>query len=81
MVKQHLIGYLDDVIRPLILILPKMGGYLIGDNKLSEKDKTILTKIENLQNIELNASLIYGDRYKKRKKGHIVIRFIIIFVV
>ena len=63
-----MIGYLDDVIRPLILILPKMGGYLIGDNKLSEKDKTILTKIENLQNIELNASLIYGDRYKKRKK-------------
>ena len=76
-----MIGYLDDVIRQLILILPKMGGYLIGDNKLSEKDKTILTKIENLQNIELNASLIYGDRYKKRKKGHIVIRFIIIFVV
>ena len=76
-----MIGYLDDVIGPLILILPKMSGYLIGDNKLSEKDKTILTKIENLQNIELNASLIYGDRYKKRKKGHIVIRFIIIFVV
>ena len=76
-----MIGYLDDVIRPLILILPKMSGYLIGDNKLSEKDKTILTKVENLQNIELNASLIYDDRYKKRKKEHMVIRFILIFVV
>ena len=76
-----MIGYLDDVIGPLILILPKMSGYLIGDNKLSEKDKTILTKVENLQNIELNASLIYDDRYKKRKKEHMVIRFILIFVV
>ena len=75
-----MIGYLDDVIGPLILILPKMSGYLIGDNKLSEKDKTILTKVENLQNIELNASLIYDDRYKKRKKEHMVIRFILIFV-
>ena len=25
---QYLIGYLDEVIRPLVLILPKMNGYV-----------------------------------------------------
>ena len=51
----YLTGYLDEVIRPLVLILPKMSGYVktyeeknnkfmslhIDDEKLSEKYKTI----------------------------------------
>ena len=63
-----MIGYLDEVIRPLVSVLPKMSGYgktlklevrdgdkgmsnklmslCIDDNKLLEKYKTILTKIE-----------------------------------
>ena len=61
-----MIGYLDKVIRSLVLILPKMSGYVktfkvkdgdkdksnklmssrTDDDKLSEKCKTILTKIE-----------------------------------
>ena len=52
-----MIGYLDKVMRPLVLILPKMCGYVktfkvkdksnkltsfcINDEKLSEKCKTI----------------------------------------
>ena len=66
-----MIEYLDKVIRPLILILPKMSGYvktfkvkdknnklmsfLLNDEKLLEKYKTIWTKIEDLKNIELKA--------------------------
>ena len=73
---KHFIGYLDDVVKPLVLILPKMSGYVrtfknidadkdknksnklmsfpIDDEKLLEMYKTIWTKIEDLQNIELN---------------------------
>ena len=57
---KYSIGYLDDVIRPLILILPKMSGYVknfkdnnnifmsfcIDHDKLLEKYKTIWTKIK-----------------------------------
>ena len=39
----------------------------IGDDKLLEKYTTIWTKIENLKNIELNALLVYDDRYIKTK--------------
>ena len=62
-------GYLDKVIRPLVLIMPKMTGYfktlkvkdknnklmcfLIDDEKLLEKYEAIWTKIEDLKNIEL----------------------------
>ena len=58
---KHLIGYLDKTIRPLVLIMPKMSGYLktfkvrkgknklmffrIDDEKLLEKYKAIWTKI------------------------------------
>ena len=40
---------------------------LIYDNKLLEKYKTILAKIEDLKNIELNALSVYNDRYIKTK--------------
>ena len=82
--------YLNDVIRPLVLILPKMNGYIKtfkdkGGNKdqdknnklmsfhkdggkLLEKYITIWTKIEDLQNIELNTLPVYDDRYRKITK-------------
>ena len=53
-ISKYFIGYLDEVIRKLVLIFPKMGGYvklfkekkyklmsLSIDDKLSEKYKTI----------------------------------------
>ena len=40
---------------------------LIYDNKFLEKYKTILAKIEDLKNIELNALSVYNDRYIKTK--------------
>ena len=79
----YLIGYLDKVIKLLVLILPKMSGYVktfkvedkknklmsfcINDEKLLEKYKTFWTKIKDLKNIELNALPVYYDRYKKNK--------------
>ena len=73
-----MIGYLDEVMRPLVLILPKMSGYVktfeeknnkliyfcIDDDKLLEKHKTILTKIEDLKNIELDSLLVYETYIK-----------------
>ena len=68
-----MIGYLDKVIRTLVLILIKMSGYIsrfkvkdknnklvsfrIDNKKLLEKYKAIWTKIEDSKNIELNESL------------------------
>ena len=78
-----MIGYLDNVKRPLVLKLPKMSEYIktfkvkdknnklmsfcIGNDKLLEKYKTIWTKIEDLKDIELNALPVYDDRYIKIK--------------
>ena len=72
---KYLIRYLDKVIRPSVLILPKMSGYVqtfkvkdksnelmsfhIGEEKLLEKYKTIWTK----------------------KQEHMIINFILIFAV
>ena len=83
---KYLIRYLGDVIRPLVMVLPKMSGYIktfkdkdknknnqlmffrIDNDKLIEKYKTIWTKIEDMQNIELNALPVYDDdRYIKTK--------------
>ena len=66
-----MIGYSDKTIRPLVLIMPKMSGYVktfkvkegnnklmsfrIDDEKLLEKYKAIRIKIEDLKNIKLNA--------------------------
>ena len=73
----------DKFIRPLVLIMPKMSGYVktfkveykinkllsfhIDDKKLLEKYKAIWTKIEDLKNIELDALPVYDDRYIKTK--------------
>ena len=80
---KYLIVYLDKVVRPLVLIMPKISGYVktfkieegnnelmsfhINDEKLLEKYKAILTKIEDLKNIKLHTLQVYDDRYIKTK--------------
>ena len=79
-----LIGDLYEVIRLLVLKLPKMNGYIktfkekknklmtlrIDDDKLLEKYKTIWTKIEDLEIIELNALPVNHDiKNKTRSYG------------
>ena len=80
---KYLIAHLDKTIRPLILIIPKISGYVkifkdknksnkfmslsIDDKELLEKCETIWIKIEDLTNIELNALPLYNDRYIKIK--------------
>ena len=80
---KYLIGYLDKAIRPLVLKMPEMSGYVktfkvkegnnkltsfcIDDQKLLEKYKAIWMKIEDLKNIKLNALPVYDDRYIKNK--------------
>ena len=62
---KYLIGYLDKTIRPLVLIMPKMSGYVktfkvkegnnklmsfrMDNEKLLEKYKAIWIKIEDLK--------------------------------
>ena len=45
----------------------KLMYFHIDDEKLLEKYKPIWTKIEDLKDIELNALLVYDDRYIKSK--------------
>ena len=68
----------DKAIKPLDLIMPKISGYvkkikvedkinklvsfIIDDDMLLEKYKSIWTKIENIRNIELNALPVYDDK-------------------
>ena len=74
-----MIGYLDKAIRQLVLIMPKVSGYVqtfkvkdgdknkknklmylpVNDEKVSEKYKSIWTKIEDLKNTEFNALTFY----------------------
>ena len=74
-----MIGYLDKAIRQLVLIMPKVIGYVqtfkvkdgdknkknklmylpVNDEKVSEKYKSIWTKIEDLKNTEFNALTFY----------------------
>ena len=82
-----MIGYLDldKDIRPLVLIIPKMSGYVktfkvedkniklmffhIDDEKLLGKYKAIWTRIKDLKNIKLNALRVYDGKYIKIKIG------------
>ena len=45
----------------------KLMSFHVGDEKLLEKYKSIQTKIEDFKNIELNALLVYDDKYIKTK--------------
>ena len=81
---KYFIGIIfDKAIRPLVLIIPKMSGYVktfkvedkinklmsfvIDDEKILEKYKAIETKIEDLKNIEFDALPVYDNRYIKPK--------------
>ena len=78
---KYLIGYLSDVIRQFVLVLPKMSGYIktfkdknkkimsfpIDNDMLLENYRTIWTKIEILKNIGLNASPVLDHIYTKAK--------------
>ena len=83
---KYLIGIkFDKAIRPLVLIMPKMSGYVktfkvkqgdnkllsfhIDDEKLFGKYQAIWTKIGDLKSIELNALPVYDDRYIDQKKN------------
>ena len=79
---KYLMGYSDKAIRALVLIMPKMSGYVktfkvkersnklmlfrIDDEKLLERYKPIWTKIEDLKNTRLNVFPVYDDRYIKK---------------
>ena len=70
-------------IRPLVLVIPKISGFVkkfkvkegnnklisfcIDHEKILEKYKAIWTKIEDLKNTELNALPVYDDKYIKTK--------------
>ena len=93
---QYLIGYLDKTIRPLVLIMPKISGYVktfkvedkinklmlfrIEDEKLLEKYKAIWTKIEDLKNIKLTSLPAYDDKYLTNKTRNMVVNFMLTFV-
>ena len=77
---KYLIGYLDKVIRPLLVWWylkvkvkdgdkdkNKLMSFCIDDEKLLEKYEAIQAKIEDLINIELNTLPVYDDRYIKTK--------------
>ena len=73
----------DKAIRPLVLIMPEISGYVktfkvedkidkltsfcIGDEKLLEKYKAIWTKIEDLKNIELDDLPVCNNKQIKTK--------------
>ena len=75
----------DKAIRPFVLIMPKMSGYVfkvegkinilmsfrIDDEKLLEQYKAIWTKIEDLKSIELDTLPAYDERYIKSKINNI----------
>ena len=74
-------GHLDKVIQQLILVLPKMSGYVetfkskdknnklmsfhIKDNNFLEKYKAIWIKVNYWKNVALNALPVYDDKYIK----------------
>ena len=74
---KYSIGYLDKTMRLLVLIMPKMSGYLrhlkLKNETINkcffrlddEKHKAIWTKVGDLENIKLNALPVYDDRYIK----------------
>ena len=73
---KYMIDYLADVIRPLVLILLKLKGYVkrfkdenqkfmslcIAGDKPLEKYETLCAKIEGSKNIELSALPVYDER-------------------
>ena len=69
---KYLIGYLDKDVRPLVLIMPKMIGY-VKTFKVEDKNNKLTCfhlmrlRLKILKNIELNALPVYDSRYVKTK--------------
>ena len=79
---KYLIGYLDKVIRPLVLIMPETNGcvkiFKVKDKNsnvfpyrwreiIKKSYKATCTRKKYLKNIELNAIPVCDDRYIKTK--------------
>ena len=78
---KYFIGYMDDIVRLLRLILPQMSGwikyfenggknmsFLIEDDKVYLKYNEIWSKIKDLLNgIKLSSDVIYDGQYIKTK--------------
>ena len=79
MQKKYIVGYSDDAIRPLRILLPQMIGYVkcFDDNKAMSfvaDDKELLKeytkvweKIRDFIGKKLDAEPVYGDKYIKIK--------------
>ena len=52
-------------------------SFHLDDKKLLEKYKAIWTKVEDFENIELNALPVYDDRYIRTKIRTTAIKFIL----
>ena len=77
--KQYIIGYNDDVMRPIRIFLPQMNGYVVcfDDNKkmyFLADDKEFLKeytkvweKIKDLIGKKFDAEPVYSDKYIKTK--------------
>ena len=78
--KKYIIGYNDDVIRPLQLFLPKMTGYLNifkdGARKMSfltdnygflKRYATVWEKISDLINKKFDSDLVHNNKYINTK--------------
>ena len=80
MQKKYIIGYSDDVTRPICIFLPQMIGYVkcFNDNKtmsfLADDTKEFLKeyikvweKIRDLIGKKFNSEPVYGDKYINTK--------------
>ena len=76
---QKIIGYTDDVIRPLRILLPQMIGYvkyfddsktmsfLADDKELLKEYTKVWEKKKDLIRKKFDAEPVYGDKYIKTK--------------
>ena len=77
--KKYIIGYSDDVIRPLRILLPQMIGYvkyfddnktmsfLADDKELLKEYTKVWEKIRDLIGKKFDAEPVYGDNYIETK--------------
>ena len=79
-VRKYIIGYNDNIIRPLQLFLPKMTGYLnifesstrkmsfiTDNNEFLERYTTIWEKISDLINKKFDSDPVYNNKYINTK--------------
>ena len=57
---KYLVGYLDNVIRPLVLMLPKLPGYTIFRDLNAPEDDV---KCESFTIDAIDSFLAYEDKY------------------